>query len=135
MEKFKKVAEGGETISADDLVKVARLCGQNPTNKQIDDAIAAADLNGNESFSQEDCHNIISCIQPGEDADEDLETGLRKAFNVFDKDKSGYLDAKEFKVAMLSYGEALSETEINDMLKMADTNNDGKIQYNGMFSK
>jgi calmodulin len=133
MTKFKKVAKGEITIPTEDIVKVARLCGQNPTNKQIDDAIAAAELSDNETFSEEDCLYVISCIVLEENADGDFETSLRKAFNVFDKDKSGYLDAKEFKAAMLSYGEALSENEIKDMLKMADTNKDGKIQYGGMF--
>ena len=34
---------------------------------------------------------------------------------------------------MQSMGEALSDEELENLLKMADQNNDGKIQYDGAF--
>ena len=41
----------------------------------------------------------------------------------------GYIDAEEFKKAMLSQGEPLTPAELDDMIKAWDKNGDGKLDY------
>lgn len=46
-----------------------------------------------------------------------------------DKDGSGKIDATELRNIMLSLGENLSDEEVNQMIKEADLNGDGEIDF------
>jgi len=48
---------------------------------------------------------------------------------VFDKDQRGWIEAKELRHVLTNIGEKLSGNEMDDMIKEADPDNDGKIQY------
>ncbi|XP_060562340.1 neo-calmodulin-like [Ruditapes philippinarum] len=55
---------------------------------------------------------------------------LREAFRHFDKDRSGFIDHKELRRFLMSKGHAYSDRErkeVDRILKMADSNGDGKI--------
>ena len=54
---------------------------------------------------------------------------MKEAFNLFDKDKSGFIDAKELKSVMNTLGEKLSDEEISAMIKAADLDGNGTIEY------
>ena len=56
---------------------------------------------------------------------------MMEAFKVFDVDGNGYITAAELKRVMTGIGEALTDAEVGEMLRAADTNNDGKINYEG----
>ncbi|KAK7051431.1 hypothetical protein SK128_017748 [Halocaridina rubra] len=57
------------------------------------------------------------------------EDELKEAFKVFDKKNSGYLSSTELRHVMTSMGEKLSEQEVEDMIKEATPNGDGKVNY------
>ena len=59
------------------------------------------------------------------------EEELREAFKVFDKDGNGVISADELRHVMTNLGEKLTDEEITEMIKEADTNNDGHVDYNG----
>ena len=61
----------------------------------------------------------------------DSEEEMREAFRVFDKDGDGFISAPELRYAMINLGEKLSEDEVEQMIKEADQNGDGVIDYNG----
>ena len=63
------------------------------------------------------------------------EEELRKTFNIFDIDGNGYISADEIKKTMAHLGENLTDEEVNDMIKAADKNGDGKIDINGKIKK
>lgn len=48
---------------------------------------------------------------------------------VFDKDQRGWLEASELRHVLTSIGEKLSGAEMEDMVREADPDSDGKIQY------
>ena len=52
------------------------------------------------------------------------------AFTMFDKDKNGYIERDELKQMMTKLGEKLTDGEIDEMMKEADTDNDGRVNYN-----
>jgi len=58
-----------------------------------------------------------------------LELMLKGAFKKADKDESGYLDRKEFKVCLKSSGLGFTKKEINCMMSEVDLDGDGKITY------
>ena len=52
------------------------------------------------------------------------------AFKMFDKDENGYIEKDELKQMMAKLGEKLTDGEIDEMMKEADTDNDGRVNYN-----
>ena len=55
---------------------------------------------------------------------------LREAFRIFDKDKSGYIEAREIALTAQALGEALSEAELREFMAEADLDGDGRLNYN-----
>lgn len=51
---------------------------------------------------------------------------------MFDKDNNGFITRDELKTAMEMIGENVTETQLSEMLAIADIDKDGKINYEGM---
>lgn len=56
---------------------------------------------------------------------------LREALRVFDRDDNGYISAEELRRMMLTSGETLTEEEVDEMMKLADKEGNGKVYYDG----
>ena len=108
-------------------MKLAQLVGQNPTIQQLDGAFDSCELNDKIELTLNECYAVIWSIW----YDLDVQAELREAFSKFDKDKNGYLDINEFKIAMQSFGEVLTNDELKEMMDLVDTNHDGKVSYEG----
>lgn len=50
---------------------------------------------------------------------------------MFDQDNNGYITRDELKKAMEVIGENVTETQLSEMLTLADLDKDGKINYEG----
>lgn len=50
-------------------------------------------------------------------------------FRMFDKDGNGQISKHELKTVLHNLGEKLSDEEIDGMIKNADVNGDGQINY------
>ena len=61
----------------------------------------------------------------------DYEENLKSTFRVFDKDGNGYITRAELKQAMNKIDPTITDEEIDEMLDEADTNKDGRINYEG----
>ena len=61
----------------------------------------------------------------------DIEEEIRDAFKVFDKDGNGLISAHELRQIMMSLGEKLTDEELDEMMREADLNGDGQIDYEG----
>lgn len=57
------------------------------------------------------------------------EEELRAAFQKFDQDNSGYIQAKELQAIMSKMGRNVSKTEIEAIIKSLDSSGDGKISF------
>ncbi|KAH0723455.1 hypothetical protein KY285_006557 [Solanum tuberosum] len=55
--------------------------------------------------------------------------GLKEMFKMIDTDDSGHITLDELKVGLKQFGADLSETEIRDLMKAADVDNSGTIDY------
>ena len=49
---------------------------------------------------------------------------------MFDKDKSGYIDAKEIRTVTTTLGEKLTDKEVEEFMREADLDGDGRLNYN-----
>ena len=52
---------------------------------------------------------------------------LRKAFDVMDANKDGVVTKEELKTLLKGLGEDVTDDVVDEMIKVADTNGDGKI--------
>lgn len=63
--------------------------------------------------------------------DTDSEEEIKEAFKVFDKDGNGFISAAELRHVMTNLGEKLTDEEVDEMIREADIDGDGQINYEG----
>lgn len=54
-------------------------------------------------------------------------TRSTEAFKVFDRDNNGFISAAELRHVMTSIGEKLTDDEVDEMIREADQDGDGRI--------
>ena len=59
------------------------------------------------------------------------EEEMLEAFRVFDKDGNGFISADELSHVMTTLGEKLTRDEVEAMIREADLDKDGLVNYNG----
>merc|ERR1711918_308711 len=65
----------------------------------------------------------------GKMKDTDTEEELIEAFKVFDRDGNGFISAAELRHVMTNLGEKLTDEEVDEMIREADVDGDGQINY------
>ena len=61
----------------------------------------------------------------------DLQADVKQAFRMFDRDGSGTVSAGELRQVMMNLGEKLTEAEVDEMMREADIDGDGELNYEG----
>ncbi|KAL5014105.1 hypothetical protein ScPMuIL_008375 [Solemya velum] len=113
-------------ISEKELGVVTRGLGLNPSEKQLKQMMKEVKKNHNGMIEYEDFKKLMKKQSKSREKEKD---DMIRAFRMFDKDGNNYIDKKELKRVMSELGETLSEDEISEMLRIADSNKDGKIDY------
>ncbi|KAG0313599.1 Calmodulin [Dissophora globulifera] len=117
--------DGDGIISAKELGTVMRSLGQNPTDAELRDMINEVDADGNGTIDFPEFLTLMA----RKIAEPDPEEEIRDAFKVFDKDGNGYISAAELRHVLTSLGERYAPEEINEMIREADVDSDGQINY------
>ena len=120
---FDKNADG--IVATKDLGTVLRSLGQNPTAAELQDMINEVDSDGNGTIDFPEFLTIMSRKMK----DTDTEEEILEAFRVFDKDGSGFTTAAELRHVMTNLGEKLTDQEVDEMIREADLDGDGKVNY------
>ena len=61
----------------------------------------------------------------------DDEEELRQAFRAFDRDGNGLITSAELRHVMTNLGEKLTDDECDEMIREADLDGDGMVNYDG----
>ncbi|XP_076365697.1 calcium-binding protein E63-1-like isoform X2 [Tachypleus tridentatus] len=61
--------------------------------------------------------------------EDDVMEDLLAAFRVFDKDRNGFITRDELRIAMEMIGEPVSDKKLDELIKVTDVDNDGRINY------
>ena len=72
---------------------------------------------------------MVKKMKEGGDSDEEI----REYFRVFDKDGNGFISAAELRHVMTTLGEKLTDEEVDEMIREADINGDGQVNYEGKY--
>lgn len=124
-----------------------RSLGQNPTEAELQDMINEVDADGNGTIDFPEFLTMMARKMRDTDSEEEI----KEAFKVFDKDGNGYISAAELRHVMTNLGvswiiyasfwdmlrhcvigEKLSDFEVDEMIREADIDGDGQINYDGM---
>ena len=117
--------DGDGTITTKELGTVMRSLGQNPTEAELQDMINEVDADGNGTI---DFPEFLS-LMARKIKDTDTEEELREAFKVFDRDGNQLISAPELRQVMATLGEKLTDEEVDEMIREADIDGDGQINY------
>lgn len=64
----------------------------------------------------------------------DTRDDLRKVFNLFDDEKSGFISLKNLKRVIHDLGENIDEHELQEMIHKADEDNDGLVSEQEFYN-
>ncbi|XP_022244772.1 calmodulin-A-like isoform X2 [Limulus polyphemus] len=120
---FDKDSDG--VITAAELGIVMRSLGQQPTEKELRNMVLMVDLDGNGTI---EFHEFLFMMSK-KIKDSSREEALREAFAVFDRNSDGYISSSDLRHAMINLGEKLTDEEVENMIKEADSDGDGLVSF------
>ena len=138
--EFLALDENGDgTISTSELRKCLMEVKQKlkKTDKDIDRILDDFDQDGSGTI---EIYEFLTAMANKLDRDVAIKaltnrSSIRKQFRKYDKNKNGYIDAKEFKLCLETKTKTkLSPEEIEKIMKETDRNGDGKINYDEFIS-
>jgi len=101
--------------------------GEQPNDEELEDMIRAVDLNGDGEIDFEEFISLMRLRM--DERQRDPEEDLRDAFNMFDADRSGFIDRDEVRALMKKLAQTLTEDEIDAIMEEVDTDGDGEISF------
>ncbi|KAL6001136.1 Calmodulin [Asimina triloba] len=117
--------DGDGCITTKELGTVMRSLGQNPTEAELRDMINEVDADQNGTIDFPEFLNLMARKMKDTDSEEEL----KEAFKVFDKDQNGFISAAELRHVMTNLGEKLTDEEVDEMIREADVDGDGQVNY------
>ena len=129
MEEFKQAfalfdKDGNGHVDANELGQVLASLGQIPTEDELKRMISEVDgdMNGTIEFS-EFLQMMKSKMSKKENEEE-----IQEAFNAFDVNKNGIINAKSLQKAFKSMNETFTDEEIQEMINVVGNN--GEVNFN-----
>eukprot|EP00540_Astrosyne_radiata_P018551 CAMPEP_0116834314 /NCGR_PEP_ID=MMETSP0418-20121206/6923_1 /TAXON_ID=1158023 /ORGANISM="Astrosyne radiata, Strain 13vi08-1A" /LENGTH=168 /DNA_ID=CAMNT_0004463861 /DNA_START=338 /DNA_END=845 /DNA_ORIENTATION=- len=113
------------TITTKELGTVMRSLGQSPTEAELMDMIQEIDADGSGTIDFPEFLTMMARKMKDTDSEEEI----LEAFKVFDKDGNGFISAAELRHIMTNLGEKLTDEEVDEMIREADIDGDGQINY------
>ncbi|XP_074661694.1 uncharacterized protein LOC141914310 [Tubulanus polymorphus] len=113
-------------IDANELINIIQMLGRNPTKAEVHKMIRDVDKDGNQTI---EFGEFVEMMEPKMNQWENHAKDLRKAFSEFDKNNDGFIDKHELKTIMGQIGEKLTDEDVEEMIKEADVDSDGRVNY------
>ncbi|PUZ62844.1 hypothetical protein GQ55_3G019400 [Panicum hallii var. hallii] len=119
--------DGDGTITTKELGTVMGSLGQSPTEEELQEMVKEVDADGSGAIDFQEFLTLLARqMRESSGADEEE---LREAFRVFDQDQNGFISRDELRHVLQNLGERLSDEELAEMLREADVDGDGQINY------
>ena len=112
-------------ITTKELGDIMKNLGQTPSEAEMQDMINEVDIDGNGTIDFKE----FLVLMARKMRDNDSEEELIEAFKVFDRDGNGLISNVELQHVMTSLGENVTMDEVDEMIKEADLDGDGYINY------
>lgn len=115
---------GDGLITSEELGAVMVSLGQRPTITELKAFIRAVDTDRSGSIDFDEFVDIFA-----RKVTMDPEAELKEVFCAFDSDSDGFISPSELFNVLKGLGEKITLREAEDMVKEADLNKDGKVDY------
>lgn len=117
--------DGNGKVNAKELGVVMRSLGQRLTEEELEGMIKEADTDGSGTVDFNEFIGLMALKKLSREEEEEL----KAAFRVFDKNDDGHISAEELRRVMHNLSQKLSDKEVAEMMKEADVDNSGGIDY------
>ncbi|XP_052105394.1 calmodulin-A-like [Mytilus californianus] len=117
--------DGDGRITANELESVMKSMGENPTPKELRQIIHDVDTDGSGAIEFNEF--LIMMARKYSEIREMKE--ITDAFKMFDRNGDGVISAAELRQVMTNMGQKLSDKDVDSMIKEADMDGDGQINY------
>ncbi|KAL5283477.1 hypothetical protein ACFFRR_006010 [Megaselia abdita] len=126
-------------IEANELQFMLKKLGIDLRDELIEDLMKEASHTGNGLVDEAEFLQWVARIQALRDESDDSSNKLEEnddvtedliaAFRVFDRDGNGFITRDELQTAMEMIGESLTDSQVSELLAIADLDKDGRINY------
>ncbi|UJR13846.1 hypothetical protein I4U23_000856 [Adineta vaga] len=118
--------DGDGSISNSEIHSLMNSLGYSPSHEDISSVISKVDIDGDGSVDFDEF--LIMMQRRKSTGGSGME--LEKVFNVFDKNKDGFIDKNELYDMLVRLGEHITEDDVIEMIGEADClDHDGKVSY------
>ncbi|XP_064647923.1 calmodulin-like isoform X2 [Lineus longissimus] len=115
-------ADGNGNIDVDELGAIMKSLGKALSRKDLENMIDEVDEDKNGTIEFDEFLNLMAKNQQPE-------MSMKEAFDMFDKDGDGSISGVELQNAMQIMGMPMTKEEVELMVKEADMDGDGEINY------
>ena len=126
-QKFDKSNKG--YIDAKELGEVLRALGQSPSDEEIKEMTLLVDKDRSGTIDFKEFLGLLVLLMQ----ETDREDELIEAFKSLNDDGNGQLSTHEIRYAISKSKDGLTDEEIDEILKEADENGDGYIDYQALM--
>lgn len=114
-------------ISCTELGTIMRALGRSPTEAEVNEHIKRLDPKHTSFVHFADFANLMDELPPMDPMQ--VEKELVEAFRVFDREGTGIIPTAELRHIVTTLGEKLTEQEADEMVREADPDNSGTVDY------
>ena len=124
--------DGDGTLATKYVGTIMRSFGQSPTEEELNYIICKvdADRSGFMDFSE-----FVAMMANHMNHEMETKDEICSAFKEFDVKGTGTIPVEDLRYVLTSMGEALTEDEVDELIRQADQNKDGEINYEEFVSK
>ena len=117
--------DGNGTIDPNELKSAMKSLGLEAKNHTVYQMISDIDKDGTGDIDFDEFLDLMT-VKLG---DSDSEQDVRKVFDLFDDDKTGYITIQNLKRVAKDLDENMSDAELLEMIERADSDQDGQINF------
>ena len=118
------------TINPMDLKNTLEVQGYETKNSAVYRMINEIDVDNTEKVNFGEFLDLMA----SEGFDNTSVDEIRKLFNIFDIDKTGYIEVKNLKRIARELGESLDEQEIIEIITKSDLDGDGVVSFQDFYN-
>merc|ERR1711998_604388 len=115
--------DGSGAIDAKELKVAMQALGFEPTAAEIQKMVQDLDIDGNSTIEFEEFVEMME----GKMSEKDQMEEMKKAFKLYDEDGCGKIRFKDLKRVATELGEAMTDSEIQEIIDEADRDGDGAL--------
>ncbi|CAG8608266.1 5325_t:CDS:2 [Ambispora leptoticha] len=120
--------KGNGTIPSEALGDLLRALGQNPTEAEVGELAKKA----GKEVTYDAFLKILN--RPDGFAPAGTYEDFIEGFQIFDKDRTGFIAASELKYVLTNLGEKLTSEEVDELFKNVEVDSKGNIRYEDVYS-